>query len=67
MHQAQIAIGTVRHRRLRPAANAFAYPTYFFLLPMRTLRDAPDPALARNRFGLIAFHDRDHGDGDRCC
>jgi hypothetical protein len=31
-------IGVVRHRRLRPAVHAFAYPTYFLLLPMRTLR-----------------------------
>jgi DUF1365 family protein len=43
--------------------NAFAYPTYFLLLPMRSLRDHPAPALARNRFGLVSFHDADHGDG----
>ena len=62
-HEAQIGIGQVRHRRLRPAPNAFAYPTYFLMLPMRSLRDQPSPALARNRRGLISFHDRDHGDG----
>jgi DUF1365 family protein len=61
--QALIGIGEVRHRRLRPAANAFAYPTYFLLLPMRSLRAQPAAALARNRFGLLSFHDRDHGDG----
>jgi DUF1365 family protein len=59
----QIGIGEVRHRRLRPAANTFVYPTYFLLLPMRALRTQPAAALARNRFGLLAFHDRDHGDG----
>jgi uncharacterized protein len=32
-------------------------------LPLRRLRDQPEPALARNRFGLLSFHDRDHGDG----
>ncbi len=58
-----IGLGQVRHARLRPARNAFAYPTYFLMLPMRRLRAAEWPALARNRFGLIAFHDRDHGDG----
>ena len=63
MNAALLAIGEVRHRRLRPAANAFAYPTTFLLLPMRALRALPQPALARNRFGLLAFHDRDHGDG----
>jgi DUF1365 family protein len=60
---ALIATGQVRHRRLRPAANAFVYRTYFLLLPMRRLRDAPCEALRRNRFGLVSFHDRDHGDG----
>ena len=63
MTTALLGIGEVRHRRLRPAANAFTYPTYFLLLPLRSLRAQPSPALARNRFGLLAFHDRDHGDG----
>ena len=63
MNQPQIGTGVVRHRRLRPQGHAFAYPTYFLMLPMRTLRTAPATALARNRFGLLSFHDRDHGDG----
>jgi hypothetical protein len=58
-----IGTGVVRHRRLRPAVHAFQTGTYFLLLPMRTLRATPAPALARNRFGLLSFHDRDHGDG----
>jgi DUF1365 family protein len=58
-----IGTGQVRHRRLRPAVNAFAYRSYFLLLPMRALRGRPDPAVRRNRFGLLAFHDADHGDG----
>jgi DUF1365 family protein len=33
------------------------------MLPLRALRAAPHAALARNRFGLISFADRDHGDG----
>ena len=60
---ALIGIGQVRHARIRPALNRFAYPTYFLMLPMRSLRDEPCAALARNRFGLISFNDRDHGDG----
>lgn len=58
-----IGFGCVRHTRLAPRRHAFAYPVYFLLLPLRSLRVRPDPALARNRFGLVAFHDRDHGDG----
>ena len=58
-----IGRGEVRHARLRPQVNRFAYPTYFLMLPMRSLRAAPSVPLHRNRFGLISFHDRDHGDG----
>jgi DUF1365 family protein len=58
-----IGRGQVRHTRLRPARNAFAYPTYFLMLPMRRLGARASPDLLRNRFGLISFHDRDHGDG----
>lgn len=58
-----IGIGQVRHERLRPAANRFAYPTFFVLLPMRALAAGAPTALPRNRFGWISFHDRDHGDG----
>jgi uncharacterized protein len=61
--QAMLGIGEVRHTRLRPARNQFTYPTYFLMLPMRSLRAAPSPVLKRNRFGLISFFDRDHGDG----
>jgi len=60
---ALIGTGQVRHTRLRPALNRFAYPTYFLMLPMRSLRATPSTALQRNRFGLISFFDADHGDG----
>jgi DUF1365 family protein len=59
----QLGTGQVRHTRLRPVRNAFAYPSFFFLLPMRRLRAAPWPALARNRWAPLAFHDADHGEG----
>jgi DUF1365 family protein len=61
--RALIAFGTVRHARLRPTTHRFAYPTYFLMLPMRSLALQPCPALARNRFGVLSFHDADHGDG----
>jgi uncharacterized protein len=64
---ALLGLGTVRHLRLKPAVHGFDYRTYFLLLPLRGLRSAPDPALARNRFAPIAFHDRDHGDGREDC
>jgi len=60
---AQIGIGQVHHRRLRPRENTFAYRTWFLMLPLRALRRDGDGALVRNRRGLVSFHDRDHGDG----
>jgi uncharacterized protein len=63
LHAPQLGTGVVRHRRLKPQVHAFDYPTYFLMLPMRSLRTVPAAALRRNRFGLLSFHDRDHGDG----
>ncbi|WP_342132080.1 DUF1365 domain-containing protein [Hydrogenophaga sp. OTU3427] len=65
--RAMIGFGQVRHTRLRPRRNAFAYPTYFLMLPLRSLRAHGDGALARNRYAALAFHDRDHGDGRGDC
>lgn len=65
--RALLGIGEVRHTRLRPVVNQFVYPTYFLMLPLRSLRSAPDRALPRNRFGLISFFDADHGDGRGDC
>jgi hypothetical protein len=61
--RALLGTGLVRHKRLKPAVHAFQYPTYFLMLPLRTLRSEPCADLPRNRFGLLSFHDRDHGDG----
>ena len=58
-----IGFGQVRHARLRPEANAFAYPTYFLLLPLRRMHREGSPVLAHNRAGALSFFDSDHGDG----
>ena len=62
-HQPLIGFGQVRHTRLRPTRHAFAYGTFFLLLPMRALIKFESKTLAINRFGAISFHDQDHGDG----
>jgi len=64
---AQIGFGQVRHTRHRPQRNAFAYSTYFLMLPMRSLRANGTGALARNRRAALSFHDADHGDGRSDC
>ena len=62
-----IGFGEVRHTRLKPAVNAFNYPTYFLMLPLRSLRQHGNSALARNRGAALSFFDRDHGEGGDDC
>lgn len=64
-HVPHIGFGHVWHTRLRPRAHRFVVPTFFLMLPMRTLRERPGSAgvLALNRAGALSFHDSDHGEG----
>lgn len=64
---AMMGFGCVRHARLRPARNAFTYPTYFLMLPMRSLASHGAGELARNTIAAISFYDKDHGDGRADC
>jgi DUF1365 family protein len=57
-----IGFGQVRHTRLAPVHHAFAYGTYFLMLPMRSIRRDGTGALAYNRFAPLSFYDTDHGD-----
>ena len=57
-----LGFGQVRHTRLRPTRHAFAYPTYFLMLPMRSIQRHGAGALALNRRAALSFYDQDHGD-----
>lgn len=63
--QALLGVGLVQHTRLRPTRHAFRYPTYFLMLPLRTLAREPGGwgSVRCNRLGLVSFFDRDHGTG----
>lgn len=56
--------GEVAHRRLAPRRNAFRYPAFCLRLPLSQLDALEDAGIARNRRGLLSFHDRDHGARD---
>lgn len=57
--------GEVTHRRLRPREHRLRYRVFWLLLDLAELDqiDARLRLLSRNRFNLLGFHDRDHGDG----
>lgn len=57
--------GEVMHQRLRPKAHRLSYRVFWLLLDLTEI-DALNRRLrlfSRNRFNLLSFHDRDHGDG----
>lgn len=61
----QLCFGQVRHARLRPVRNAFAYAGYYLRLPLRSMGEQGFccALMSRNRFNLLSFVDADHGDG----
>lgn len=63
-----LLVGAVRHKRLRPARNAFSYGVYTLRLPLRARAARLAQGTQRrsrwfstNRFGLLSFYDSDHG------
>jgi DUF1365 family protein len=63
-----INFGVVKHRRFRPAKNAFGYGVFTLSIPMRARRSDPKllskHGLKDNQFGLFSFFDQDHGLGN---
>jgi uncharacterized protein len=66
-----LALGSTWHCRTAPARNVFKYSVYFLMLPMRAMQikhlqtaQQATSSLARNRWGLLSFYDRDHGVGN---
>lgn len=60
----QIFLGQVRHKRLRPAVNAFAYPVFYLHLPLRNLAAARCGIFSVDKRNLLSFHSKDHGARD---
>ena len=55
----------VMHRRLVAPLYRFVYTVFYLLIDLDRIDDAARSArlFSHNRFNLLAFHDRDHGDG----
>jgi DUF1365 family protein len=61
---AELLLGRVMHRRLRPAENRFVYGVYFLRIPLTRLASIRGPLLSINRWNLLGFDSRDHGARD---
>ncbi len=49
----------VMHKRQFPKVNAFTYRVFYLCFNVLKAHELPLPA---NRFGLLSYHDKDHGD-----
>jgi uncharacterized protein len=64
--ESRLYVGSVTHRRFRPARHRLRYRMYWILFDVDEI-DALAEGLrwfSRNRFNLVSFFDRDHGSGD---
>lgn len=53
------------HRRLFPKINQFTYGIYYLALPLSKIgKSLENTYLKYNRFGLMSFYNKDHGDRD---
>lgn len=60
-HELSILKTKVFHARLHPRRNVFNYFVYYLGLPSTHSHVIDDGILRKNRFGLVSFYDRDHG------
>lgn len=63
--QSRLYEGRVFHKRLRPRAHELSYRVFYTLIDLDELPELARRSrlFAHNRFSLLSFHDRDHGDG----
>lgn len=59
----QIFTAKVMHKRLFPKVNKFVYSIYYLALPLSQIRNKfIAENLSINKFGILSFHEKDHGD-----
>jgi len=61
---AELLLGSVMQRRLRPVANHFVYGVYCLRIPLGRLASIRGPLLSINRWNLLSFYYRDYGARD---
>ncbi|MCC2656564.1 MAG: hypothetical protein K0Q76_1672 [Panacagrimonas sp.] len=62
---ASLYVARVSHRRRIPPRYRFVYRLFYFLIDIDRIDEAANGLrlFSRNRFNVLALHDRDHGDG----
>ena len=64
MRAAEICVGRVMHRRIRPHEHQFSYGVFFLRIPLSTLSSIENRWTSLNRFNLLSLDARDYGAGD---
>lgn len=62
--QAELCIGRVFHKRLRPVQHQFSYGVFFLRLPLSRLHEIGNRWFSKDRFNLLSFFIRDYGPRD---
>jgi DUF1365 family protein len=62
--QARLYLGRVMHRRLRPAANRFAYRVFYLAVPLSRMESVENRWCALNRANVFSLRFADYGAQD---
>lgn len=57
-----LSFASVYHKRLRPKANEFRYGVFYICVNLRDIDRLRRPFVSVDRFNLLSFHRKDHGD-----
>ena len=66
IEESYIYNGRVIHKRFKPKEHAFSYKVFSLFLDLDEIDkiEKEIPFFSYNKFNLISFHDKDHGDRD---
>ena len=63
-HPAELCIGRVLHKRLRPVVHPFSYGVFFLRINVARFNEIGNRWLSRDRFNLLSVMTRDYGPRD---
>lgn len=63
-HSAELCVGRVMHKRLRPVVHPFSYGVFFLRITVSRFNEIGNRWLSRDRFNLLSVMTRDYGPRD---